>query len=330
MTEPGRQFSNENQYRYGFQTQEKSTEINESSFTAEFWQYDARLGRRWNVDPVVKEYESPYLAFAGNPIWLSDIDGADTTKPSSGSRLVDFVNDWSTGKAQKDIVVGAANAGKDAVVGAYDFVRRDAWKGSTYKNFALSTAAIAGYNSPEILSALDNTFGTDMVQRRNAVEYNLTRPWSTEDWSYNITTLGISFFGPKVIGKGLSNVNLVNKEGFLFGSIGVKTPINIPVQRFGSSMSVDGIQPWGINVGANKFVARTFFAIKEEWNDLSIYTTGVIPKGTHIKIGIVGPQGLKYPGGLLQFNLSSKNVVNQSTQFTLKSGYVYRGSRILK
>jgi hypothetical protein len=48
------------------------------SLTAEFWQYDSRLGRRWNVDPVFKEKESPYACFAGNPVWYADRFGADT------------------------------------------------------------------------------------------------------------------------------------------------------------------------------------------------------------------------------------------------------------
>ena len=48
------------------------------SLTTEFWQYDTRLGRRWNVDPVFKEYESPYACFAGNPVWFADRFGADT------------------------------------------------------------------------------------------------------------------------------------------------------------------------------------------------------------------------------------------------------------
>ncbi len=77
---PGRQYSATTAYRYGFNGQEKSTEIdpNGSSYTAEFWQYDARIVRRWNVDPVFKEYESPYAAFANNPIWITDVNGADT------------------------------------------------------------------------------------------------------------------------------------------------------------------------------------------------------------------------------------------------------------
>ena len=69
-----------NAYRYGFQGQEKDDEIagEGNSYTAEYWQYDSRLGRRWNIDPVVKVHESPYVAFANNPIWFRDPNGADT------------------------------------------------------------------------------------------------------------------------------------------------------------------------------------------------------------------------------------------------------------
>jgi len=76
-----------NKYRYGFQGQESDDEIygSKNSYTAEFWQYDSRLGRRWNVDPVVKPYESSYATFANNPIWFTDPNGADTTLYAQGS-----------------------------------------------------------------------------------------------------------------------------------------------------------------------------------------------------------------------------------------------------
>src|SRR5690606_28386425 len=73
-------------YRYGFQGQEKDDEVFGSegtSYTADFWQYDSRLGRRWNPDPVVKHHESPYACFANNPIWFADPFGADTTEAGS-------------------------------------------------------------------------------------------------------------------------------------------------------------------------------------------------------------------------------------------------------
>jgi hypothetical protein len=44
---------------------------------AEFWQYDSRLGRRWNLDPVVKPWESGYAVFNDNPILKIDPNGDD-------------------------------------------------------------------------------------------------------------------------------------------------------------------------------------------------------------------------------------------------------------
>ncbi len=48
-----------------------------------YWEYDSRIGRRWNVDPVLKVWESPYLCFSGNPIWFSDIKGDNGNPPAS-------------------------------------------------------------------------------------------------------------------------------------------------------------------------------------------------------------------------------------------------------
>jgi RHS repeat-associated protein len=79
MLEPGRKFTQGNsKYRYGFNGQMKSTEIGENSYTAEFWEYNANIGRRWNVDPITKEDESPYATFGNNPINSVDPNGADT------------------------------------------------------------------------------------------------------------------------------------------------------------------------------------------------------------------------------------------------------------
>ena len=68
-------------YRFGFNTQEKTDEIagKGNHTTAMYWEYDSRLGRRWNVDPVVKSHESSYTTFANNPILFVDPSGSDTT-----------------------------------------------------------------------------------------------------------------------------------------------------------------------------------------------------------------------------------------------------------
>ncbi len=75
---PGRNYSAGSEYRYGFNGQEKSGEIGGGFTTATYWEYDSRIGRRWNVDPIYKH--SPYEVLGGNPMLYNDINGADTVK----------------------------------------------------------------------------------------------------------------------------------------------------------------------------------------------------------------------------------------------------------
>jgi RHS repeat-associated protein len=76
------------EYRYGFGGQEKDDEISGegNNYTAEFWQYDPRLGRRWNIDPLTFKYpwQSPYSAFNNNPIFFNDPLGLEGEDPKEG------------------------------------------------------------------------------------------------------------------------------------------------------------------------------------------------------------------------------------------------------
>jgi len=76
---PGRNISLSN-YRFGFNTQEKVDEISGKGNhnTALFWEYDTRLGTRWNRDSKPDLSQSLYACFASNPIWTNDPMG-DTT-----------------------------------------------------------------------------------------------------------------------------------------------------------------------------------------------------------------------------------------------------------
>lgn len=89
MLQVGRSY-NAGGYRYGFNGQERSDEVKGegNSYTAQFWEYDSRIGRRWNLDPVTKIHESPYMTFSGNPIELRDPNGADTTLPGGDGRNI--------------------------------------------------------------------------------------------------------------------------------------------------------------------------------------------------------------------------------------------------
>jgi len=83
MQMPGRSYTvNSSFFRYGFNAQEKSNELNSDGnlYTAQFWEYDARIVRRWNLDPKPNISISPYATFENNPIWRSDILG-DSSSP---------------------------------------------------------------------------------------------------------------------------------------------------------------------------------------------------------------------------------------------------------
>ena len=68
-------------YRFGFNGHEKNDEIQGTghSVSAQYWQYDPRLGRRWNIDPEVKFWESSYACFSNNPIFIFDKIGLSGT-----------------------------------------------------------------------------------------------------------------------------------------------------------------------------------------------------------------------------------------------------------
>ena len=61
-----------NEYRFGYGQQENDTDIGEGIYTAAYWEYDSRLGRRWNIDPITYEWQSSYAVFNNNPIYFND------------------------------------------------------------------------------------------------------------------------------------------------------------------------------------------------------------------------------------------------------------------
>ena len=73
-------------YRFHFNGQEKDDEVAGAgnTMTAEFWQYDIRLGRRWNRDPKPNPSVSDYACFANNPIWFTDILGDSSVVNNKG------------------------------------------------------------------------------------------------------------------------------------------------------------------------------------------------------------------------------------------------------
>jgi len=74
-------------YRFGFNMQEKDDEVYGAgnTNTAEYWEYDCRLGRRWNIDPINSHIQSNFSCFNNNPIGIVDIKGL-SGEPSNNKK----------------------------------------------------------------------------------------------------------------------------------------------------------------------------------------------------------------------------------------------------
>lgn len=83
-----RGYSSGVKYKYGFNTKEKDDEVagDGNIYTAKFWQYDSRLGRRFNMDPLSDESRSFYLCLGNNPIAFNDILGLTETPTLTGKK----------------------------------------------------------------------------------------------------------------------------------------------------------------------------------------------------------------------------------------------------
>ena len=69
------------EYRFGMNGQEKDDEL-AGTYSAEFWQYDSRLGRRWNRDPMIHDFpwQSSFSSFNNNPLVNIDYNGLRADK----------------------------------------------------------------------------------------------------------------------------------------------------------------------------------------------------------------------------------------------------------
>ncbi len=64
--------------------------------TAEFWQYDARLGRRWNLDPKPQRAISDYACFANSPFQFSDLKGDSIRLTDAFKAQKQYMKAWDT------------------------------------------------------------------------------------------------------------------------------------------------------------------------------------------------------------------------------------------
>ena len=123
---------------------------------------------------------------------------------------------------------------------------------------------------------------------------------ATDDY----VTLGLSVLP---YAKGLSNLKITTSEGFLFGSVGLKTPINLKVGLYASERTralnefqYSTIAPESLGAGTEEFARRMLQITPEFQEEIGQWTHQTVPKNTYIRIGLVGPQSGQPIGSWLQ------------------------------
>ena len=171
MLMPGRKYqaSAISKYRYSINGQEKSDELNENLTTALYWEYDSRIGRRWNVDPRPNTAESPYLCFSGNPIFNSDrlgdtLRGVNEVNAKRAKESIQEIASRSTKNCEK--IMQYFKVGSDKVT--YEKIDKSSIN-NTIKELGLSesqSTLINGY-----VEAINSTT-THFIQIKNPGEKN--------------------------------------------------------------------------------------------------------------------------------------------------------------
>ncbi len=140
-------------YRFGFNGQERTDEIKGigNHNTALYWEYDTRLGRRWNLDPKRIIGISDYSVNSNNPIFYIDPLGDFRTK--FGAQVHKFFHGGQVSKA---------GAGDAAHAGEYFVGKEINYEGegagiAFQRTFNSNLASVAEYGRGAI-SALGNFF----------------------------------------------------------------------------------------------------------------------------------------------------------------------------
>ncbi len=169
MMMPGRtyQASPTSKYRYSINGQEKSDELNDNLTTALYWEYDARIVRRWNVDPVEKVWESPYLCFSGNPIFNSDPDG-DDIDPKRKKGMNFFVTGTKAMRKQDRKEHGGGLKGFISSAYTWDFIKAKVMKGLSFGKLKIVQAK----NPAEAVAKIKEYSGSNGYVKNMTIDYH--------------------------------------------------------------------------------------------------------------------------------------------------------------
>lgn len=296
-------------YRFGFNGQEKVNEIagigNHLDF--KFRGYDPRIGRFWSVDPLARSYpwNSTY-AFAENRV----IDGIDLEGKEWESIHAITIEQYF-GETAAKVYRGVNDGIDESLEGTWNFITRDMWKSSTWKEMglfleeaALSTSSVKTFATPRVDGAVEG-FKKDVI---NGDAYTRTK------FIAGITT-------DALITKGANSTLKVFKSMSVLEKVAVRSRLASDFyKKVGFSTTQAAEHMRGINF--EKAVQTTILkkgTIVQQW----VGENGIGNYFTSLENGAAKNLGISYEGRTLQqFTLTNDVKVLKSTasEFDGKKG----------
>lgn len=295
-------------YRYGYQGEYSEKEELGGTHSFELRLWDARIGRWLSPDPYGQFY-SPYLGMGNTPHMSVDPDGGcvlglfckkayyynSQTNEYQKFKVKDGApsNDWFYIGDKNDVADWEKFIHPSGTISVYEPEGWAAWKeGNFLQNFVYSTANGA-YTTGQMFMLrrpVDALNGTGYDSATMNLDGTLT---TSGEGVLGLANTGSFFFG----GGGVAAKGVTNADGFLIGSIGVRTPTNLNVGLYASENTLKyGTFKWSTiapNSLAknNQWFGRNMLQITPEFQPiLGQWSQQTIPKGTYVKFGLVGPQ----------------------------------------
>jgi RHS repeat-associated protein len=340
MLLPGRFGGGFADQKFGFQGQLKDDELNGSAGTSYAFEYrvhDSRVGRFFSIDPLAAKYayNSTYAFSENRVVDMGELEGLETTPKGKYLTNTDLdiginntpIDNTGTGKTTADPALTIKSGGQPTSdCGLITPLVEMTIDGAT---LASSTAAcgIVGFGAFAYggISTFSERGAYSFYESvKNGDDFNLkSLRFSFSEGFYEYRCLdgmsgeitldeGIGIVGGLwYIGKVLPPVTTT--EGFLFGSVGFRTPMNIRVGLFASENTLtyknfkfSTIAPKWISNGTESNSRRWLQITKEFQDPLGPWINQTIPKGTFVRIGLIGPQkGLPFGTWLQLYTPSS-------------------------
>jgi hypothetical protein len=260
----GRTFS-AGAYDFGFNTQMESPEILAGHTTAMYWEYDARIGRRWELDPKTVTGWSGYACFMNSPIAMSDVMGDEPASLDKKSKKERRKARQEKRKARQD--------DRDVKRHQNYLDKWDRKIETPINNIWGNTGSTAAVDAEKLrlegLYSNRKWFRDGFGDRDDYSRSNRKRKSSITKWNNNETPLGIVIVYPVPV-----SVTIINRQAVGPGPAGGLVGLDLGSFPAGSVVSMN-FDPSNV---ANTFVlqARSTSRTQPLTNTGPVFTTGTV------------------------------------------------------